>query len=1027
MKTNKSIEAAMRHHSLVFFIMAIISLIGIWSLYKMNKDEFPRFTIRQGVIAAVYPGADAEEIEAQVTKDLEDFLFTYEEIDKTKTYSITEDGIVYIFAELHENVTRKDEVWSKIRSGLELFKKTDLPPGVVQIAVMDDFGNTSSMLLAIESPTHSPKELEDCAEELASELRSIPQMGRIKILGKQREEIALNVDASVLESYGIERSEIFGILAANGLKTLSAKAGDSADGSSIKVAVPYDNAYEIGEQLILLNPEGSKTLKLKELAEIERRYERGSNVSYHSEQTGKASSLIISMEMLPNNNIVEFGKEVDKVIKKVSCELPKDIRMHRISDQPKVVESSVLSFLRDILFSMLVVILVMLLLFPFKTAMVAALAVPVCISICFTAMYATGIELHTVTLAALIVVLGMIVDNSVIVVDGYTNMLESGKTPWKAATTSSSELFVATLIATLSVSAMFFPLTKIITGPVGEFVQAFPWTVTFALLASFIFAFYVTPYLCTKYIKAPQVRVKSRFEKAQDKFFTFIQRTYKSLLVKVFRRPWLTMAIALLLIAAGIMMFRELPIQMMPKADRDSFAVEIHLQDGSSLERSEELADSLSRILCEDPRVLSTTCFVGMSSPRFHATYAPQTPKDSYAQLIVNTKSAQSTLEILSEYPEVYENAFTDAYVRFKQMDYQAVRNPIEVFFQGDDYKKLGLKAEELKAYLAEEDNLMWIHSDYDQSRHQIKVKLRPEEAARLGITQSSLSIFLSGMFDGQTLTTVWEGDTEVPVSLYCQDADGLSYEEIANVKVPTIYPGVSVPLQAVADVEASWHHSSLGHRNGKRTVTVSCDLPSGVSQSDVQKRIESWIYANVPSDSGISVRYGGLQEVNSQLVPEVVLSVLAALLVMFAVLLYHFKKVSLSLLTLSSCALCLFGSFAGLYVFGMDISITAVLGMISLVGIVVRNAIIFFEYADELRLQNNMSGRDAAFEAGLRRMKPIFLTSATTALGVVPMILARTTLWMPMGVVICFGTLLTLPLIVTVLPVAYWKLYAKK
>ncbi|MGN0190677.1 MAG: efflux RND transporter permease subunit, partial [Candidatus Cryptobacteroides sp.] len=493
-----------------------------------------------------------------------------------------------------------------------------------------------------------------------------------------------------------------------------------------------------------------------------------------------------------------------------------------------------------------------------------------------------------------------------------------------------------------------------------------------------------------------------------------------------FRLPWLTLLTALLLVGVGVYLFLQLNIQMMPKADRDCFAVEIHLKDGTPLSRTSEVADSLASVLCADPRVESATCFVGMSSPRFHATYSPQMPKDSYAQLIVNTLSARQTAELLSEYPVEWENAFPDAFLRFKQMDYQAVRNPVEVFLYGDDYDVLESKAEELKAFMAESPEMIWIHSDYDESVPQIQVELIPEEADRLGITRTSLSLYLNGVFSGHKLSGIWEGDTEVPVTMYTAEAESFDYEHLRDLPVPTAYPGVNVPLKQVARIGASWHHSSLGHRNGRRTITVSCDLRGDAPQAVAQQKISEWVEANIPADSGITVGYGGLEEVNAQLVPEVVLSILAALAVMFAVLLYHYGKVSLSALTLASCLLCLFGAFLGLYIFGMDVSITGVIGLVSLIGIVVRNAIIMFEYADELRETQNMSGRDAAFESGLRRMKPVFLTSATTALGVVPMITAGTSLWMPMGVVICFGTLFTLPLIVTVLPVAYWKLYAK-
>ena len=1024
-KTNH-IQSAMRYHKIVFMIVSCLVVLGFYSMTKMNKDEFPQFTIRQGVVAAIYPGASAKEVEEQVAKPLENFLFTYEEVDKEKTHSVSENGIVYIFAELRTSVQDKDEVWSKIKHGLTLFKKTSLPVGVLEIVVVDDFGNTTSMLLAVESSERTPRELESYADQINEQLRTIPSMGNLKILGQQREEIAVLIDQEKLAAYGISQRSLLVELSTQGFRTIGGTVKNELGEAMVHLSIPYQSEYEIGEQIIYADP-GGNVIRLRDIAKIERRYAKpDSYVKYDDEQ-----AVIISMEMAPGNNIVAFGNEVEKRLKAVQKNLPSDVQIHKITNQPKVVNDSVLSFLRDLLISIIVIIVVMIMMFPLRTALVASTSVPVCTAVTLGFMYLFGIELNTVTLAALIVVLGLIVDDSVIIIDGYVDFLNEGHSRWYSAVTSSSQLFVPMSLATLAISGMFFPMTKIITGPLGDFVQLFPWTITFALVASIFYAVWVIPFLSTQFIKRrlPNQEI-GKFEKMQNKFFDFLQTSYNKLLRRCFNHPALTILATVGAVCIGVFLFLHLDVQMLPKADRNSFAVEIHLAEGSSLSQTAEIADSLSLILRQDHRVKGITSFVGCSSPRFHATYAPQMAKKSYAQFIVNTTGDDDTKALLKEYGPKYEHYFPTAYARFKHMDYQAVGNPIEIRLSGDDLDSLKLVADSLKSYLSTLPELTWIHSDLDETSQNVKVVLNTDEATRLGVTQSILSIYLSSVLGGQSLTTVWEGDYKVPVMLYSmQESKNMSYQDLGALMIPTSIPGTWVPLRQVATIIPDWHDASINRRNSVRTVTVAADLKYGISEPSVTKKIKAYLNSDFLKykPENVTMEYGGLDSANREVIPQIVISIFAALLVMFAFLLYHFHHIKLVLLNMAASCICIFGSTLGLTLFGLDFSITAVLGLVSLIGIIVRNGIIMFEYAESLRHDNHLSAREAGFEAGKRRLRPIFLTSAAAALGVVPMIIAHTSLWMPMGVVICFGTLFTLPLVITILPVAYCVVFENK
>ena len=1077
------IQGALRNHGIIFFVFGVLMVFGIWALPQMSKDEFPQFTIRQAVVAAIYPGATAEEVEQQVTVPLEAFINSYEEVDQKQTFSRTHDGVAYCYVMLRNSVRSKDEAWAKIRAGLNMMKKTGLPTGVAEVVLIDDFGNTASILLSVESHERSVAELQTYAERLTRQLREIPEMGKLKILGSQHEQIVITLDLQRMAAYGITPAVLQGQLLLQGLRTIG---GQEDGGRSLLVDIPYSGEYEIAQQIIRTDPVTGAVLRLKDVATVERRLpdpgqrivcydnpiiersgffatrsmgaptdanvsasggeSEGNGAPHLAEQNHLApsaervSGLIISMEMEPGNNIVAFGKTVQNVLDEAALQFPPDIRLHRVTDQPKVVDDSVRSFLRDILISILVVIAVMLLLFPLRTALVACTGVPVCIAICIGLMYLTGIELNTVTLAALIFVLGMIVDDSVIVIDGYTNLLDKGWSRWYAATVSTKQLFVPMALATCAIAGMFFPMTKIITGPLGEFVQLFPFAVAFALGASIFYAAWVTPYLSTQFIRR-RGESTTAFERGQERFFTLLQWGYNRLLSFCFRRRWFTYLLLVTALGLGLFLLSRLHMQLLPKAEREMFAVEIHLEQGATIDETAALTDSLARMLITDPRVRTITSFVGHSSPRFHATYTPQMPEPNYAQFVVCTADYNATAELLREWTPRYEHWFPHAYVRFKQLDYQVARNPLEVrltyapFVDPKEHEAMmQLYMDSIKAYMASLPELRWVHSDYDRIVPDSRITLKADEAARLGITQASLSLYLATVSHGVTLTSIYEhGDSHPtpviaisnwPLAIGQVQPTANGQQPIANLPVPTA-TGAWVPLRQVADISPAWHHTFIEHRNAVPTITIGADLVGNTSQVAAERTVRKWLKGfsrRHPTDA-VNYTYGGLTELNGMIVPQILWSVVAALLVMFVLMLYHFGKIRLALLALSSAALCVFGAFLGLWIFQLDISITAVLGTVSLIDIIVRNAIMMYEYAEELRHTKGLNAHDAAYQAGLRRMRPVFLTSATTALGVLPMIIAHTSLWMPMGVVICFGTIFTLPLTLTVLPVLYARL----
>lgn len=1018
------ISGSIRQQKIVWIVVAVVVAFGIYSLTEMKKDEFPAFTIRQGIVAGIYPGANSEEVEMQLTKPLEQMLFAMPEVDRKGTHSVTKEGLCYIYLSLDESVKDKDIAWSKIRHKISENKTLRFPSGVLAIAVIDDFGNTSSLLIAMESADKTYREMHGYTDDLIHRLREIPEMGNVSVMGEQSEEIAITVDKEKLSFYGISPNTLMLQYASQGLLTTGGTMETDNYNLPLHIENPVVSEQELEEQIIYSDATGN-TVRLRDVASVERRMAEPSKVVNFNGN----NALVISVEMRKGYNIVAFGKEVEKVLSEFRQTLPDSVKMYRITDQPKVVQKSVSSFLRDLLISMIVVIVVMLLLFPFRTALIASSGLPVCTAISIGLMYLCGIELNTVTLAALIVVLGMIVDDSIINIDGYIDKLSQGYKPFDAAVSSARELFMPMFIATAGIATMFFPMTRIITGPLGEFVQLFPWTVAFSLMASLAYAMLVIPSLEIMFIKPETDKPHhGRFLKAQMRFFGWLQGLYDKMQSHCFKHPHFTIGMGLGSIALGVLMFLALNVQMMPMAERDCFAVEVRLPEGSSLEATTRVSDSLQKMLLTDKRVTSVTAFIGESAPRFHVTYAPSIPAPNLSQLIVNTTSKQATEALLKEMDARYSYYFSEAYVRFRQLDYQAVSTPVEIYVYGDDYEKTAPVAQQIKDYMLTLDKeLRWVHTDYDEQLSSVKVTMKPEECARLGLTKGVLSLDMASSLNGQPLTTVWEDERGVPVRLYsAKNYDPNDYESVANQLIPTMVPGTNVPLRQVADINPEWHPAQLVHRNGKNAITVAADMkfwkPQTVSMKKIQQYINTEVAPNLPE--GVSIEYGGLSSLNTMVIPQLLKSLIAAILVLLAFLVAYFKKFNLALLTLGSSTLCMFGAFFGEWLFGLDFGMTSLLGVVSLIGIVVRNGIVMYEYAETLRMDDGLSAKEAAMKAGSRRMRPIFLTSATTALGVLPMIISRNPLWMPMGVVICFGVVLSMVIILAVMPVMYWQIF---
>ena len=1012
---------AMKYRQIVILIVSLMFLMGIYALVKMPKQEFPVFTVRQGVVIAVYPGATSDEVEEQVTRPLEDFIFEFKEVKKSKTHSLSRDGMAMVFVELNDDVTKKDEFWAKFKHRAATFK-SELPTGVIALITNDDFGDTSAILITIESKDKTYRELEGYLDELKSRLRHIDAVSNLRTFGEQKEQIGVYLDPAKLSRYAIGNTSLAAKLLAQGFTTMSGSVDNSTFVAPIHVSESYDCVSDVANQIVFSDPQGN-AIRLKDVARVVREYPDPS--SYITNNGTKC--LVLSMEMREGNNIVQMGKEVNEVLEEYEKELPDDVSIFRITDQSQVVGDSVATFLRELLIAIVAVIIVVMLLMPLKVASVAASTIPITIALSLLVFYLCGVELNMVTLAALIASLGMIVDNTIVIIDCYMEKLDNGVDRWTAAIDSAKEFFKSIFSATLAISITFFPFLFTASGMIGEFVKSFPWAMTIILFLSLLVAVLLIPYMQYHFIRRGFKRQDRAVEsKKRRSFLDKLQSSYDKLIVKCFAHPARTMGVGALSVVLGAALFLLLPQRLMPIAERNQFAVEIYLPAGSALEQTVAVADSLEAILQKDPRVVSVASFKGDGSPRFHTVYAPQMPGTNYAQFIVNTTGNKATEEMIAEYKDKYLNYFPNVRTRFKQLENTPAAYPIEIRVKGENRDSLLLAADKVRTVMSRFDELSLVHDNWNGQLPGVSLRLKDDEMSRLGLDKAQVSAALAmHLGNGLPVTKVWDGDYPVQVVLKDESVEEPSYDDIANQYVSAWGGTVSVPVRQIADVEPDWHSFQIAHRNGIPYISVQSDVKEGVNTTSLTKQIVKEV-EKIDFPQGISYEIGGSQESDDETMGMIMSGLVVSIIVIFFILLFHFRRINMALLILGSIALCLLGAALGMWIMGLDMSVTAVLGIVSLMGILVRNGIIMLDYADELRIKEGLSVREAALHSAKRRMRPIFLTSAAASMGVVPMILSGSALWSPMGTVVFFGTIVSMVLTVTILPVAYWLIFRR-
>ena len=1009
------VKTSLRYPQVTLVLVLMAFLTGVVALFTMPRREDPKITIRTGIVAAVYPGATATEVEDQVTRKIEERLFRFAEIRRDKTYSTTRNGVVVINVELNKNVKDADEFWSKLRLNMAELKATELPQGVQGPQVDSDFGDTVAVLIAVHGGHYGPRELKDAAEKVESALREIPAVSKIKRIGDQQEQIVVSASSEKMAQFAVTPQKLAQVLDSRNAINFAGRVPAVTGKVTVNANGNYQSEEELRQTVVDVSKQGAP-LHLGDMATIERVYKDPSEYArFSGEQT-----ILLSVEMNEGNNIVSFGKTLRQRLKDVQPMLPPDVKLDLVADQPKVVSERIGDFFREFGIAILAVILVTMLLLPMRVALVSSVAIPVTVSVTFAVLNMMHVELQQVSIAALIVVLGMVVDDAIVIADNYVELLDHQLEPGEAAWLCATQMAVPVLTATLTIIASFLPMLML-SGSVGEFISSLPIAVAVALSTSFVVAMLLTP-LTARFFIAKGLRDHEQDEQVGERKMTALdhmQRLYNQVIGWAMEHKNQVLFGGLGIFVAGVLALQIVPQQFFPLAERNQFQIDVWMPEGTRIEATDAVVKHIEGVLKQEKLVTNYASFLGESAPRFYYNVNPQPPASNYAQVLVNTSSVGKTPKLVEALREKFNAQIPEGRIYVKELQQGEVMDaPLEVRIYGEDLATLKALGDQVEDMVRHTRGAMYIDTNWHEDTLEAGLKVREEEASQMGLSHGAIAQQLAGGFEGAPMTTYWEGNRNVPVVLRIDEANRQSYEDVKESYVTSPVTGGRVPVSAVATLEPVWQPGRIVRRNGVREITVRA-YPDGsrlTSQllNDVRKQT-----GKMQLPPGYRIEYGGEFENQNETFSELVFALGVSMVLIFLILLVQFRTLLDPLIVMMAFPLALPGAAFGLLITRNLFGFTAFIGIVSLGGLVVRNSIILIDYVHE-RIREGVGLEQATLEAGERRLRPIFLTTMAAAVGVTPMIISGSSLWAPLASVIAFGLLGSMFFTLVVIPVLF-------
>lgn len=978
---------------------------GITALQEISRLEDPEFTIKDAKVYTLYPGATPQEVEREVTYHIENAVQQLQQLKRVE--SISQDGFSEVTVKIKDKYNKEDfpAIWDELRRKINDVQ-VQLPPGSKTSVVYDDFGDVYGLFYALTGDGYTFRELKDYADILKEQLLLVPGVRKITIAGEQKEVVYLEVSRANMAKLGISYLEFKRVIQSQNLVSDSGSVRVGDEYIRINPTGQLHSVQEIGE--LLIRGSGNTLVRIKDIATVSRVYEEVAEKYIFF--NGKPA-LTIGISMLPGKNVVVVGQRLDARLNELQAVTPVGMQLDAIYDQPAIVDVSVRGFIFNVALALVIVIVVLLLFMGLRTGLIIGAILLITVSGTVWFMNYMAIDLQRISLGALIIALGMLVDNAIVVAEGMLVRIKRGEDSTKAA----REVVGATMWPLLGgtiVGIVAFAAIGLSQDATGEFVNSLFWVILISLLLSWVTAVTMTPLLCAQFLKADKVGARQA-----DPYAGLMFKKYRGFLSSAIRFRWVTVSIVLVLFASSLYGFGYVKQSFFPNSNTPMFFFDMWNVEGTDIRKTRDDIIQLDNYLRTLDGVVSTASFVGGGATRFTLVYGPGSASSAYGQIIITTESLQDISRIEKLLLEYAAINFPNAEPKTKPLRIGPGRDAkIEVRLSGPDPIVLRQLSQQVQQIMADDGGAMDIRDDWRQPVKVIRPIYNEKAARQLGITREEVSSAMLMAFDGKQVGLFRDGIRLLPIILlppYAERADVATIRDI-YVHSPILQSAVPVG-QVVSYFKTEWANAKIIKRDRIFTITPSCD-PSFELATVLLDRLKPKIDA-LDLPPGYSLEWGGEYEDSRNAVAAIAASLPGGFLVMIVIVILLFGKIRQPLIIWLTVPLAIIGITAGLLSMNVAFGFMGLLGALSLVGLLIKNAIVLIEEIDVNIAAGNES-YNAILDSSVSRLRPVMMAASTTILGMAPLL--SDVFFLDMAVVIMFGLGFASVLTLIVVPVLY-------
>jgi len=1002
-------EWAITHRALVLFLIILLAGAGTYSYLNLGRAEDPSFTIKTMVVSAAWPGATAGEMQSQVADKIEKKLQELPYLDRVESYSRPGVSFIRVFLTDQTPPAEVQDLWYQVRKKITDIRG-DLPAGIVGPSFNDEYGDVYSALYMLTADGLSPAELKSRAEDMRQRLLRVPNVNKVDLIGERPQRIFIEFSHARLATLGVTPQQIFDSVARQNAVVSGGAIDTTADRINLRVTGAFTGTEAIAA--VPIEAEG-RVFRLGDIATVTRGYEDPPGFIVRE---GGKPALGVGVSMANGANIVALGHDLDREMAAIVAELPVGIEVTQIADQPHIVDESVTEFIHTFAEALGIVLVVGFLSLGWRTGIVVALSVPLVLAIVFIVMYATGLDLHRITLGALIIALGLLVDDAIIAIEMMVVKMEQGWDRARAATFAWTSTAFPMLTGTLVTAAGFLPV-GFARSSSGEYAGGIFWIVGLALIASWIVAVVFTPYLGLKLL--PDFAKHSAHQDPGAIYDTRLYRRLRALIAWCLRWRVTVVVITVAMFAVSIAGFGLVQQQFFPTSTRSELFFEMRLPEGTAIGVTDATAKKAERLLAGDPDISTYTTYVGQGSPRFWLGLNPVLPNTNFAQIVIVTKDLEARERVRTRLDKaVTDGALPEARVRIDRFVFgPPVGFPVQFRVIGPDPLKVRDIAEEIRQVMAANPKIIEPQLDWGEQVKSIRLEVDQDRARALGLTPEDVAQTLQTLLSGHTVTQYREGIENIDVVARAVPAERLKLDQLPALTIAT-RNGIAVPLSQIARLNFEYEEPILWRRNRDLVLTVRGDIIDGVQAPDVSTEMLpklASIKAALPY--GYRIETGGSIEESAKANAALVAVFPVMAIAMLALLMIQLQSFSRLALVFVTAPLGIIGATAALLVANNPFGFVALLGLIALAGMIMRNTVILVDQIDH-DIAEGHTPYQAIIDATVRRARPVVLTALAAILGMIP--LARSIFWGPMAITIMGGLLVATVLTLLVVPALY-------